>query len=110
MKTTLLQKAKVIRSKNAGPYELTFDMMFESEKDMWDFHQSLSKTAAAGQLGVDESAILSIIAFPPAWAVKVTIIRPRPSGASGETDVYGAQQHVPWLNYSYETGDDDAAH
>ena len=110
MKAILLDKAKVIRSKNAGPYELTFDMMFETANDMWDFFDSLNAARVSQQLGVEPAAIRNIIAFPPAMAVKITILRPRPSGDPGETDVYGAQQHAPWLHYSYETEDNDAAH
>ena len=30
-------------------------------------------------------------------AVKATIVRPIASGALGERDVYGAQQHVPLM-------------
>ena len=40
--------------------------------------------------------------FDPAKAVKVTIVRPIPSGALGETDVYGAQQHAPLMKYEFE--------
>ena len=29
-------------------------------------------------------------------SIKATIVRPLPSGAPGERDVYGAQQHAPW--------------
>ena len=29
-------------------------------------------------------------------SIKATIVRPLPSGALGERDVYGAQQHAPW--------------
>jgi Domain of unknown function (DUF4387) len=34
--------------------------------------------------------------------VKVTLRRPWPSGAIGETDVYGAQQHVPLARHAIE--------
>ena len=37
----------------------------------------------------------------PAKAVKVTIVRPISSGALGETDVYGAQQHAPFMNFKF---------
>jgi len=36
--------------------------------------------------------------FPPAYAWKATIERRIPSGAVGDTDVYGAQQHAPLLD------------
>jgi hypothetical protein len=43
------------------------------------------------------SDVLSVVEFEPALAIKVTIKRSRSSGAFGETDVYGAQQHAPLL-------------
>jgi len=36
--------------------------------------------------------------FPPAHAYKATIERRIASGAVGDTDVYGAQQHAPLLD------------
>jgi len=35
--------------------------------------------------------------FDPASAVKCTMVRPVISGAPGDTDIYGAQQHAPLL-------------
>nr|MBP6454873.1 DUF4387 family protein [Bacteroidales bacterium] len=46
---------------------------------------------------IEESDIISLVYFDPAKAVKITIVRPIPSGALGETDVYGAQQHAPLM-------------
>ena len=43
-----------------------------------------------------------ILEIDPAKAVKVTIRRPIPSGALGETDVYGAQQHAPLMGLEIE--------
>jgi hypothetical protein len=45
--------------------------------------------------------VLKIVHFEPALAVKITIVRPRASGALGETDVYGAQQHAPLFELTY---------
>ena len=36
--------------------------------------------------------------YPPAFAFKASFERPTPSGAVGDTDVYGAQQHAPLLD------------
>jgi hypothetical protein len=36
--------------------------------------------------------------YPPALAWKATFPRRIPSGAVGDTDVYGAQQHAPLLD------------
>ena len=51
---------------------------------------------------IPESDIIKLVYFDPAKAVKVTIVRPIPSGALGETDVYGAQQHAPLMKYEFE--------
>jgi hypothetical protein len=43
--------------------------------------------------------VLKIIEFDPAHAVKITMRRAWGSGAVGEGDVYGAQQHVPLMEH-----------
>ncbi|MEG6615632.1 DUF4387 domain-containing protein [Peptococcaceae bacterium 1198_IL3148] len=92
--------AKVIRSKNAGPYELTLDIIF---KDQAGFEKTIksgviNKTLIANLYNISPDKVINIVEFPQALAIKATIVRPRPSGALGETDVYGAQQHAPLLN------------
>ncbi len=103
MKTKLTDTAHVIRSKNAGPYELTLDIMFKTREL---FEEAIAKNvfnkARICELyGISEEKILSIVEFLPANAIKVTIERPRCSGDIGETDVYGAQQHAPLLSIEY---------
>ncbi|MCX5844350.1 MAG: DUF4387 family protein [Deltaproteobacteria bacterium] len=39
----------------------------------------------------------TIVHFDPAWAIKISLVRPVVSGSVGDTDVYGAQQHAPLL-------------
>jgi hypothetical protein len=41
---------------------------------------------------------VSVIAYEPARAVKITIPRDVVSGDVGDRDVYGAQQHAPLLD------------
>ncbi|HWJ02124.1 MAG TPA: DUF4387 family protein [Verrucomicrobiae bacterium] len=40
---------------------------------------------------------MSVVEFPPAKAIKATMVRSRVCGDVGDTDVYGAQQHAPLL-------------
>lgn len=95
----LTEVAEVIRSKNSGPYELTLDIIFRD----WETYrqvktQGLITPALIARLyRVTPAEVLGVIHFDPAKAIKATIVRPRPSGALGETDVYGAQQHAPLL-------------
>ena len=85
----LTDLAAVIRSKNAGPYELTVDIM----KEINYFDRKLF--ARLYGIGVDK--IIALVYFDPASAIKCTMVRPVVSGSPGDTDVYGAQQHAPIL-------------
>lgn len=103
MEYKLQDIASVIRSKNSGPYELTFDVIFKE----FEMYQKVKETMAinekefAALYNIPESDIISLVYFDPAKAVKVTIVRPIPSGSLGETDVYGAQQHAPFMNFKF---------
>ncbi|GAB6157502.1 DUF4387 domain-containing protein [Desulfotomaculum varum] len=101
----LQEIASVIRSKNSGPYELTLDVIFK-DKPSFDLacrSGVINKTTIARLYGISEADVIGIVEFPPAYAVKATIVRPYPSGALGETDVYGAQQHAPLLELTIDT-------
>ncbi len=93
--------AAVIRSKNAGPFELTFDLMFNNKQDYDEVRQAITPAKIAELYRIPEEDVLKIVHFEPALAVKITIKRPRASGALGETDVYGAQQHAPLFDLTY---------
>ena len=104
MEYNLRDVASVIRSKNSGPYELTFDVIF---KDFEMYNKvkaanAINEPAFATLYNIPESDIIKLVYFDPAKAVKITIVRPIPSGALGETDVYGAQQHSPLLGYKFQ--------
>ncbi|MCL2235697.1 MAG: DUF4387 domain-containing protein [Defluviitaleaceae bacterium] len=101
--TKLFDTADVIRSKNAGPYELTFDIIFKEADHFNKFVEAKIMTPAvfANLYNIPENRVISVISFPPAKAVKITIIRPMASGDLGEKDIYGAQQHSPLLNFTY---------
>ncbi|KQR81785.1 hypothetical protein ASG35_05740 [Burkholderia sp. Leaf177] len=92
--------ATVIRSKNAGPFLLTFDIMFEDASNYETVWKSgcFTKAAMAQLFRVDASAITSIFAVPRGQAIKVTMRRQLPQGRIGESDMYGCQQHVPLLD------------
>lgn len=92
--------AKVIRSKNSGPYELTLDVMFPSEAVYRRVRDAgiFTPASVAALYRIPVERVLKVVHYEPAWAVKATIVRPLVSGAVGETDVYGAQQHAPLLD------------
>lgn len=93
----LTDYAKVIRSKNSGPFELTFDIMFDAEAPYRFVKESgaieANTVAAAFKVNVDQ--VLVCTAFDAARAFKITLKRPVSSGDLEDRDVYGCQQHLP---------------
>ena len=95
--------ATVIRSKNAGPFLLTLDIMFKDRFTYEKFKEAglMTKQRAADIYGIEVDDIQSVTFFDPADAVKITFTRPIVSGGPGDTDIYGAQQHVPLINWEF---------
>ena len=104
MKTKITDIAGVIRSKNSGPYELTFDIIFNEYEDFISVARGgfINEGLLCSLYGLTPDRIISIIAYEPAKAIKATIMRPLCSGDLGETDVYGAQQHAPLLGLEFD--------
>lgn len=98
--------AEVFRSKNAGPFLITVDLMF-ADRERFERvanASSLSAQEIARRYGV-EAADVRVIPFPHALAIKVTLPRTagsRGSGSPGDRDVYGAQQHGLMLDIDIE--------
>ena len=101
MKTAKLKDlAKTIRSKNAGTDRITFDIIFR-QKHTYDLvRQSgvLTRQKVADLFDIDQERIVDFVEFDPAFAIKFTISRLRPSGSFGEGDVFGCQQYPPLLD------------
>lgn len=95
----LMDVASVIRSKNAGPLQITLDIMFpdQSTYEMACVSPAMQADSLAARYEVHPSA-LSVIHYRPARAIKVVIDRQIVAGTPGDTDVYGAQQHFPLLD------------
>jgi hypothetical protein len=94
---TLDRIAKVIRSKNAGPFEITFDIMFDDVAAYERVKRSgvIEPIRIAAVYRIPTSDILVCKPFDAALAFKITIRRQVSSGDIMDTDVYGCQQHVP---------------
>ena len=104
MKYPICSLAQVIRSKNAGPYELVLDILFKSKEDYLRIKnsQQLSAEVIARLYQVTPDFIHRFIWFDPANAVKIIMPRDIVSGNVGDNDVYGAQQHAPLLNIEFD--------
>ncbi|KAI9928603.1 hypothetical protein MW887_001818 [Aspergillus wentii] len=95
----MMDIAKIIRSKNSGPFEMTFDIMFDTQ-------EAYQRVKGANVLTDDlimslyhlksEDIIVNMF-FEPALAWKCTIRRPWEQGTVGERDTLGTQQHGPLL-------------
>ena len=91
--------AKACKSKNAGPFELTLDVLFHDLETFERVRRSgrITPEVIAALYSVRPEDVL-FTEYPPAFAYKATIRRRIPSGAVGDTDVYGAQQHAYLLD------------
>ena len=91
--------ASLIRSKNAGPFALTFDVMFSEER-------MYRHVKAAGVLTAQRFSALygipldSVSAFEcdQALAFKFSIPRPVPQGDFLDGDMHGGQQYALLLD------------
>jgi Domain of unknown function (DUF4387) len=92
----LWQFTRLIRSKNAGPFELTFDIMF---KDRAGYDLVLkSGVLSAESIAKIYKVKLEEIRFfniEQILTVKFSIPRKVFSGDVGDSDVYGGQFHGP---------------
>jgi hypothetical protein len=91
--------AKACKSKNAGPFEITIDVMFDRPETFDAVRRTgvICPGLFARLYGVPVDSI-QFTEYPPALAFKASFERPVASGAVGDTDVYGAQQHAPLLD------------
>jgi Domain of unknown function (DUF4387) len=91
--------APICKSKNAGPFELTIDVVFDDPA----MFNRVKRTGVLGPAlfarlyGVRPEDVLFTV-YEPALAFKATLPRLVPAGDIGDTDVYGAQQHAPLLD------------
>ena len=96
---TLRSLAKVIRSKNAGPFTLTLDVMFERREDYERVKSArVLTTARISQVYRLSESDVRIVEHDPSWSIKATIPRAIPSGDPTDSDVLGAQQHAPLMD------------
>ncbi|KAF4457883.1 hypothetical protein F53441_236 [Fusarium austroafricanum] len=108
---TLSDLCRIVRSKNAGPYEITIDAMFSSEKTYQAVKTSglLSASNVAKALGITEEDIIWIGFFDPAISFKVTIPRIRSgqkksAGGFMENDIHGSQEHMGLASLKLPSG------
>jgi hypothetical protein len=97
--TKLAELARLIRSKNAGPFELTFDIMFEDEARYARVKRSgaLTREAVAERYGLPADKV-KFFYCDNALAVKASIPRPAVQGDLYDADGHGGQQYAPLMD------------
>lgn len=94
----LHEVARMIRSKNAGPFLVTIDVMFENESD---YERVVSNGVitpeAVAPIYRLPAGDVRVINYRPALAVKITMPR-APAGGPEDTDVAGGQYFVGVLD------------
>ena len=94
----LWEVTKLVRSKNAGPFVLTFDIMFDDAEVYEQVRDSgvLNKKLVAEIYQQNEADVL-FFNCDNALAIKFSIPRPIASGDLGDSDCFGGQQYAPLL-------------
>jgi hypothetical protein len=96
----LVDLAKVLRSKNSGPFEITLDILFDNP-------ENYRKVVECGIINVQTICqlyhlkpedICNIVFYQKGLGIKVTYNRSVSSGTLRDRDVYGAQQHAPLMD------------
>ncbi len=96
---TIADLAVLVRSKNAGPFWLTIDIMFDAAENYRRVRDSriVNRGAIAEMFRRDEKDVI-VVNHDAALAIKVSFPRPHSSGSKYDSDVYGGQQYAPLLS------------
>ena len=95
----LADLATLIRSKNAGPFFLTFDILFDDKE-----HYQLVKASQClnaqtfATLYTCSVETVRFFACDNAFAFKFSIPRPLPQGDLEDGDLHGGQQFTPLMS------------
>ncbi len=100
----LYELARIVRSKNAGPFTLTLDLVFETATLYQRGLRCLEaqRDTLASLYGARPDQVF-LHPFAEILTVKVTLPRTVASGGSGDRDVYGSQQHFPLADLQEES-------
>ena len=97
--TQLAELARLIRSKNAGPFELTFDIMFDDDATYQRVKNSgtLTREVVARRYNLPVSEV-KFFYCDHAYAIKASIPRPYFQGDPRDSDGHGGQQYAPLMD------------
>jgi hypothetical protein len=92
----LHELASLVRSKNAGPFLLTIDVLFDNQASYARVRDGgrINASTVAAIYNIPEANI-RVFDYDAGRAIKVTFPRPLVSGTPGDPDVTGGQQYAP---------------
>ena len=93
----LIDYTKILRSKNAGPLFITFDLIFPDGESFEKIKGLLTKEMVSKAYDVPAQQI-DIIFYKVVNSMKITFPRKNISGSLLDNDIYGCQQHMPLAN------------
>jgi len=99
--TTIAELCSLVRSKNAGPFVLTFDLIFTNEAN----YATVSRTgpitkALLARIYRQKEEDITLVYHDQARAIKAWFPRPVFQGELRDSDCYGGQQYVPLMSIS----------
>lgn len=96
----LIDEVEFLFSKNAGPYLITFDVVFGDETRYRRVRDSgvFSREHLAVLFKVSPERVLSVHAYDPGRILKFTLIREHASGDFGDRSVFGSQYWAPLID------------
>jgi hypothetical protein len=89
------RRFRVLRSKNAGPFFLTLDMVFREQQDFERVAATLLPADVARAYGVAPEAVTALSSLASLRAIKISLLRRTPAGHPGCSDCYGMNQEEP---------------
>jgi hypothetical protein len=95
----LSELARLIRSKNAGAFVISFDILFEDRDSYVRVRDSGKVTPEVfSKLFMTPIEDVEFFTYDAGLAIKASIPRPIPSGDFGDSDVLGGQQYGPLVD------------
>ncbi|TRO40762.1 DUF4387 domain-containing protein [Pseudomonas sp. ALS1279] len=95
----LREVCRYIRSKQAGPFWITFDIFFDGREnfDRYQDSEALSVEAFAQLYGAD-ATLIKRFPVPQLDMIKISYPRPTSQGGMVERDMHAGQQYVRLLD------------
>ena len=95
--------ARTIRSKNAGSFMITVEIIFNESKyyNYIKENSLITREVIAEAYNLPVEQVTDFCYYDAGMGIKANFRRKIPSGGPGESDVYGCQQYAPLLKIDF---------